>query len=97
MRHLENSGKVMLATGLIVAYGYGIEAFMGWYSGNTFDSFLLWNRLHGLSIWYLSLLATNIFTTVALDEEVPHQHLLAVGDFVIVLVACGWSASLLSW
>ncbi|MGB8915277.1 MAG: NrfD/PsrC family molybdoenzyme membrane anchor subunit, partial [Candidatus Sulfotelmatobacter sp.] len=28
-RHLQNSAKVMLATGLIVAYGYGIEAFMG--------------------------------------------------------------------
>jgi hypothetical protein len=26
--------KVMLATGLIVAYGYMIEAFMAWYSGN---------------------------------------------------------------
>jgi molybdopterin-containing oxidoreductase family membrane subunit len=61
MRHLENSGKVMLATGLIVAYGYGIEAFMGWYSGNMFDSFLLWNRLHGpYAFWYLSLIATNI-------------------------------------
>ena len=32
-RHLQNSAKVMLATGLIVAYGYGMEAFMGWYSG----------------------------------------------------------------
>jgi Ni/Fe-hydrogenase subunit HybB-like protein len=61
MRHLENSGKVMLATGLIVAYGYGIEAFMGWYSGNQFDSMLLWNRLHGpYSFWYMSLLTTNI-------------------------------------
>ena len=46
-RHLENSAKVMLATGLIVAYGYVIEAFMGWYSGNRYDAFLLWNRLHG--------------------------------------------------
>src|SRR5438309_7847214 len=27
-RHLQNSAKVMLATGLIVAYGYGIDAFM---------------------------------------------------------------------
>ena len=26
--------KIMLATGLIVAYGYFIEAFMAWYSGN---------------------------------------------------------------
>jgi len=61
-RHLQNSAKVMLATGLIVAYGYGIEAFMGWYSGNRYDSFLLWNRLHGpYAPWYLSLLACNIF------------------------------------
>ena len=36
-RHLQNSAKVMLATGLIVAYGYGIEAFMGWYSGDRYD------------------------------------------------------------
>ncbi|MGA8492487.1 MAG: NrfD/PsrC family molybdoenzyme membrane anchor subunit [Terriglobales bacterium] len=61
-RHLQNSAKVMLATGLIVAYGYGIEAFMGWYSGNRFDLFTLWNRLHGpYAPWYFCLLACNIF------------------------------------
>jgi Ni/Fe-hydrogenase subunit HybB-like protein len=61
-RHLQNSAKVMLATGLIVAYGYGIEAFMGWYSGNRYDSYLLWNRLHGpYHFLYLALLASNIF------------------------------------
>src|SRR5207244_1880729 len=60
-RHLNNSAKVMLATGLIVAYGYGIEAFMGWYSGNRYDSFLLWNRLHGpYSFFYYLLLVCNI-------------------------------------
>jgi Ni/Fe-hydrogenase subunit HybB-like protein len=62
MRHLETSAKVMLATGLIVAYGYGMEAFMGWYSGTQTDSFLLWNRLHGpYRFVYASLLACNIF------------------------------------
>ena len=61
-RHLQNSAKVMLATGLIVAYGYAIEGFMGWYSGNRYDAFLLWNRLHGpYAPWYLALLACNIF------------------------------------
>src|SRR5580658_2954570 len=62
MRHLETAAKVMLATGLIVAYGYGMEAFMGWYSGSQFDSFLLWNRLHGpYKLWYAALLGCNIF------------------------------------
>src|ERR1700758_5817993 len=61
-RHLQNSAKVMLATGWIVAYGYGMEAFMGWYSGNRYDAFLLWNRLHGpYAFFYYLLLACNIF------------------------------------
>ena len=61
-RHLQNSAKVMLATGLIVAYGYGIEAFMGWYSGDRYDAFTLWNRLHGpYAVLYWMLLICNIF------------------------------------
>src|SRR5467141_550007 len=60
-RHLENSAMVMLATGLIVAYGYVVEAFMGWYGGNRYDAFLLWNRLHGpYHFWYWMLLVCNI-------------------------------------
>jgi len=60
-RHLQNSAKVMLATGWIVAYGYAIEAFMGWYGGNRYDATLLWNRLHGpYAFWYMSLLSCNI-------------------------------------
>src|SRR5437867_11335050 len=37
MRHLDNMAKVMLATGLIVGYGYMMEAFMGWYSANPYE------------------------------------------------------------
>src|SRR5215467_10500294 len=47
MRHLENSAKLMLATGWIVAYGYAYEAFVNWYSGNPYEFFLLLNRLSG--------------------------------------------------
>jgi Ni/Fe-hydrogenase subunit HybB-like protein len=60
-RHLQNSAKVMLATGWIVAYGYGMEAFMGWYSGNRYEHFTLWNRLHGpYAFFYFMLLLCNI-------------------------------------
>ena len=41
MRHLENMAKVMLATGLIVAYGYVMEVFMAWYSGNPYEQFMI--------------------------------------------------------
>ena len=61
-RHLQNSAKVMLATGWIVAYGYAIEAFSGWYGGNRYDQALLWNRLHGpYAVVYWMLLICNIF------------------------------------
>ncbi len=37
MQHIDNAAKVMLASGLIVAYGYTMEAFTDFYSGNIFD------------------------------------------------------------
>jgi molybdopterin-containing oxidoreductase family membrane subunit len=60
-RHLENSAKVMLATGLIVAYAYILEAFGGWYSGNVYEAAVLRHRLHGpYSVAYYSLVTCNI-------------------------------------
>jgi len=52
MRHLRNSAKIMLATGLIVAYGYMMEAFMAWYSASTYEQFMLKNRMTG-PYWYM--------------------------------------------
>jgi Ni/Fe-hydrogenase subunit HybB-like protein len=61
MRHLENMAKVMLATGLIVAYGYFFEFFMSLYSGNKFDVFLVRQRLHGpYAPFYYALILCNI-------------------------------------
>jgi molybdopterin-containing oxidoreductase family membrane subunit len=39
--------KIMLATGLMVFYGYLTEAFFGWYSSNKYESFMMWNRMTG--------------------------------------------------
>src|SRR5919197_1661578 len=41
MRHLNNMAKVMLATGLIVAYGYFMETLMAWYSGNRYEEYMM--------------------------------------------------------
>jgi len=52
---------IMLATGLIVAYGYILEFFMAWYGGNPYDKFLVWNRIHGPYRWcYAGLIVANI-------------------------------------
>jgi Ni/Fe-hydrogenase subunit HybB-like protein len=46
-KHIDNMAKVMLATGLIVAYGYLMEAFLGWYSANPYEGYMLLNRMKG--------------------------------------------------
>jgi Ni/Fe-hydrogenase subunit HybB-like protein len=60
-RHLDVMAKVMLSTGLIVAYGYSIEAFMAWYSGNQFERYMILNRMTGPYWWsYWLLILTNV-------------------------------------
>jgi Ni/Fe-hydrogenase subunit HybB-like protein len=60
-RHLDNMGKVMLATGLIVAYGYMTEAFMAWYSADTYERYVAMNRMFGpYALIYWGLIACNI-------------------------------------
>ncbi len=60
-RHLDNMGRVMLVTGLIVGYGYVMELFTAWYSGNLFEMYMVKNRLFGPYSWiYYLLIATNI-------------------------------------
>jgi molybdopterin-containing oxidoreductase family membrane subunit len=61
LRHLQNMAKILLTTGLIVAYGYGMEAFMAWYSANPYEEFMLINRLSGpYAPLYWALLFCNV-------------------------------------
>ncbi|MEW6733377.1 MAG: NrfD/PsrC family molybdoenzyme membrane anchor subunit [Acidobacteriota bacterium] len=63
MRHLENMAKIILATGLIVAYGYIIEAFMAWYSGNQYEVYMINNRMRGpYAPMYWALIMCNVVT-----------------------------------
>jgi Ni/Fe-hydrogenase subunit HybB-like protein len=60
-RHLQNMAKVMLATGLIVAYGYGIEIFLAWYGNNRYETFMVRNRMAGpYALQYWCLIACNV-------------------------------------
>ena len=62
-RHLENMGKVLLATSFIVIYGYSMEAFMSWYSANPIERFVSANRMFGPYGWlYWLLLFCNLVT-----------------------------------
>jgi len=52
MRHIQNMAKIMLVTGLIVLYGYSVEAFMGWYAASEWEGFMIANRVTG-PYWYM--------------------------------------------
>jgi len=57
-KHLDNMAKVMLATGLIVAYGYIFDIFFAWYSGDAAEQYSVVNRVTGpyaLIFWLLIL------------------------------------------
>jgi molybdopterin-containing oxidoreductase family membrane subunit len=36
-RHLENCAKLLLVTGMLVAYGYSMENFLAWYGDNPYE------------------------------------------------------------
>src|ERR687895_1009338 len=60
MRHIHNMTKVMLVTGMIVAYGYANEAFFAWFSANPYEQYMMSNRMTGpYAVFYWSLIAIN--------------------------------------
>lgn len=61
---LEKMNKVMLATGLMVGYAYGMEFFIAWYSGNPLESFVFLNRAFGNYAWaYWIMVSCNVIFT----------------------------------
>src|SRR6204780_62398 len=85
MRHLENMAKVMLATGLIVAYGYMMETFGAFYSGNQYDKFMVLNRWFGpYAFFYWMLILCNIVLPQMMWFKKVRMNVLVL--FVISLI-----------
>jgi molybdopterin-containing oxidoreductase family membrane subunit len=85
-RHLDNMAKLMLATGLIVAYGYMMETFMAFYSGNRFDRYMIMNRMFGpYAPVYWFLIACNIAVPLTLLWS-PRIRKNAMALFLLSLV-----------
>jgi Ni/Fe-hydrogenase subunit HybB-like protein len=63
-RHLDVMGKVMLAAGLIVGYGYVMETFESFYSASQFDIYMIMNRMGGAyAPIYWCLISFNVVAT----------------------------------
>ena len=84
-RHLDNMAKVMLATGLIVVYGYAMEVFMAWYSGSEAEAAVTHHRLTGSYSWsYYALLFFNAVVLQLLWFKRVRRNIAAL--FVISIV-----------
>jgi molybdopterin-containing oxidoreductase family membrane subunit len=63
LHHLENMNKIILATGSMVGYAYGIEFFIAWYGGNPYETFAFTNRAFGPYAWaYWIMVSCNVIT-----------------------------------
>ena len=58
LRHFENMAKIVLLTGCMVGYAYGIEFFIAWYSGNPYEQFVFINRAFGPYAWAYWIMVT---------------------------------------
>jgi Ni/Fe-hydrogenase subunit HybB-like protein len=84
LRHLDNMAKIILVTGLIVSYGYMMEAFFGWYSANPYESFMILNRMKGpyATIYWLliacNVLAPQVFWLKSMRTSIPALFIVSV-------------------
>ncbi len=63
MKHLELMNKIMLVTGSLVGYAYGMELFIAWYSGNEYEWFIFRNRVAGPYAWaYWTMISCNVLS-----------------------------------
>jgi molybdopterin-containing oxidoreductase family membrane subunit len=59
--HLELMNKILIATGLMVGYAYGMEFFVAWYSGSLYEGFTFVNRAFGQYAWaYWTMIICNV-------------------------------------
>ena len=79
MRHLDNMAKVLLATGLLVAYGYMMEIFLAWYSGNPFEEYVIANRMRGpYAPAYWALILCNVLVPQVLWSQRVRKNVVAL-------------------
>ena len=88
---MDYMAKVMLGTGMIVAYGYLMEAFFAWYSGNVYEWFMMKNRVlgpYGFTYWILIL--TNILIPQLLWIKRARRNMVMLFILSIVINIGMW-------
>jgi molybdopterin-containing oxidoreductase family membrane subunit len=91
MRHIQNMSKIMLATGLVVLYGYLVELFFAAYSGTELEMTLIDQRLFGPYGWsFWALIFCNGLVPQILWLKSMRNNLLVVWLVSLVISVGMW-------
>jgi molybdopterin-containing oxidoreductase family membrane subunit len=90
-KHLDNMAKVMLASGLIVAYGYLMEIFYAWYSATSYEQYMVENRFSGpYAPLYWTLILANVVIPQALWVKRVRMNTLMLFAIALVINVGMW-------
>ena len=84
-RHIDNCAKVMLGTGLIVAFAYTTEFFYAWYSGHHYERAIFLFRPFGPYAWAF----WTMFTCNILAPQLMWIKRFRLNPFTVMISAMG--------
>jgi Ni/Fe-hydrogenase subunit HybB-like protein len=83
--HLANMNSIILATGMIVSYGYGLEHFMAWYSGSEYESTLFFETRgkgpYAFFYWlmlFCNCVAPQVYWFRSMRRSIPVMFVVAI-------------------
>jgi molybdopterin-containing oxidoreductase family membrane subunit len=75
-RHFDASAKILLAAGMVVVYGYAMELFIAWYSGDPYHRHVVLARALGpYAPAFWAMLALNVLAIQPLWSARVRRHL----------------------
>ena len=80
LQHMDNAAKLMIASGMVVVYGYASEAFFAWYSGEAYERMMMVQRAVGpysVLFWTMLVLQLRRAATAVVAPR-PSHHAVAV-------------------
>jgi Ni/Fe-hydrogenase subunit HybB-like protein len=93
LRHIDNCAKLVLATGLMVSYGYLVEYFLGWYSAADYEIYQFFVARPfgpGSALFYL-MLAGNVVAPQLLWSRRVRRNLGALFLLSLLVNAGMWA------
>jgi molybdopterin-containing oxidoreductase family membrane subunit len=85
IKHLELMNKIMLVTGSLVGYAYGMEFFIAWYSGNEYEFYHFFHGRAAGPFWWAwtlmmscNVLVPQVFWFKKMRRSIPVMFVASI-------------------